>query len=102
MMTKYLLKNTAEIYVESEDDANNLHKEYEEYARKNNYILAAWSQTYRNKKEKGEIVKEWWVCKCTLVFNDAKDPDIRLDNIEFKMQTKVPVELVSQWDEVGL
>jgi hypothetical protein len=40
-MIKYLLKNTAEIYVESEDDANALHKEYEEYARENDYILTA-------------------------------------------------------------
>ena len=40
-MIKYLLKNTAEIYVESEDDANILHKEYEEYARENDYILTA-------------------------------------------------------------
>lgn len=40
-MIKYLLKNTAEIYVESEDDANTLHKEYEEYARENDYILTA-------------------------------------------------------------
>ena len=99
-MIKYLLKNTAEIFVDTEDDANALHKEYEEYARNNDYILSAWSQTYHTKKEKGEIVKEWWVCKCTLIFNDSKEPDIPLENIEFKMQTKIPIDMISPWDEV--
>lgn len=98
-MIKYLIKNTAEIRVESEEDANTLHKEYETYARDNNYILNSWSQTYRTKKAGGEIVEEWWICKCVLVFNDVKTPNILLDNIDFNMQYSIPIENISPWEE---
>ena len=99
-MIKYLIKNTTEIRVESEEDANELHKYYENFARDNAYILNSWSQTYRTKKSGGEIVEEWWICKCVLVFNDAKAPDIPLDTIDFKMQHNIPIENVSPWNEV--
>lgn len=98
-MIKYLIKNTAEIRVESEEDANSLHKEYEDFARNNNYILNSWSQTYRTRKSGGEIIEEWWICKCVLVFNDPKAPEIPLNNIDFKMLSVVPIASVSPWDE---
>lgn len=98
-MIKYLIKNTVEIRVETEEDANALHKEYENFAHDNGYILNSWTQTYRTKKASGEIVEEWFICKAVLIFNDPKDPDILLDDIDFKMQTKVPIDMVSPWDE---
>ena len=91
-MIKYLIKSTNEIRVDSEEDANALHKYYEDYARDNAYILNSWSQTYRTKKSGEEIVEEWWICKVVLVFNDAKAPDIPLDTINFKMQTTISIE----------
>lgn len=98
-MIKYLIKNTAEIRVESEEDANALHKEYEQFAHDYGYVLSSWTQTYRNRKSGGEIIAEWFICKVVLVFNDAKDPDIPLEDIDFKMQTTIPIENVSPWDE---
>lgn len=98
-MIKYLIKNTAEIRVESEEDANTLHKEYEDFARNNGYILNSWTQTYRTRKSGGEIVEEWWVCKVVLVFNDAKSPDIPLDSIDFNMQKTISIDNISPWDE---
>lgn len=98
-MIKYLIKNTAEIRVESEEDANALHKEYEKFAHDNDYILNSWTQTLRTKKSQGEIVESWFICKVVLVFNDAKAPDIPLDTIDFKMQTAVPIENVDPWEE---
>lgn len=99
-MIKYLIKNTAEIRVESEEEANALHKEYEDFAHDNGYILNSWTQTYRTKKSGGEIVSEWFICKVVLIFNDAKEPAIPLDNIDFKMQTTIPIENISPWEEV--
>ena len=99
-MIKYLIKNTAEIRVESEEDANALHKEYEDFAHDNGYILNSWTQTYRTKKSGGEIIAEWFICKAVLIFNDAKEPDIPLEDIEFKMQTTIPIENISPWEEV--
>lgn len=99
-MIKYLIKNTAEIRVESEEDANALHKEYEDFAHDNGYILNSWTQTYRTKKSGGEIIAEWFICKAVLIFNDAKEPNIPLEDIEFKMQTIIPIENISPWEEV--
>jgi len=98
-MIKYLIKNTAEIRVESEDDANVLHKEYETFARDNGYILNSWTQTYRTRKSGGEIVEEWYICKVVLVFNDPKTPDIPLDNIDFNMTKLINIDNVKPWDE---
>ena len=84
-MIKFLIKNTAEIRVESEEAANILHQEYEQFARENGYILNSWTQTYRNKKSGGEIIDEWWICKITISFNDPKAPFIPLQAIDFRM-----------------
>lgn len=91
-MIKYLIKNTAEIRVETEDDANKLHKEYEQFAHDNGYTLSSWTQTYRNQKAKGEIVQEWYICKVVLIFNDAKEPEIPLQDINFVMFNNTPWE----------
>lgn len=98
-MIKYLIKNTMEIRVESEEDANTLHKYYEDFAHDNDYILNSWTQTYRTKKSGGEIVEEWFICKVVLIFNDPKAPTIPLDTIDFKMQYNIPIENISPWDE---
>lgn len=99
-MIKYLIKNTAEIRVESEEDANELHKEFEQFAHDNNYILNSWTQNYHKKTSGGEIVSEWWICKVVIIFNDAKDPFIPLKDINFEMQLNIPIENIAPWDEV--
>ena len=98
-MIKWLIKSTNEVRVETEDDANELHKEIEKFAHDNNYILNAWTQTLRTQKSKGEIINSWYICKYILVFNDAKEPDIPLDEINFKMQTHISIEDIKPWDE---
>lgn len=98
-MIKYLIKSTNEIRVDSEEDANELHKYYEDYAHDNDYILNSWTQTLRTKKSQGEIVESWFICKVVLIFNDVKAPDIPLDNIDFNMQKTIPVDMISPWDE---
>lgn len=98
-MIKYLIKSTNEIRVESEEDANELHRFYEKFAHDNDYILNSWTQTLRTKKSGGEIVESWFICKVVLVFNDAKAPNILLDTIEFNMQHTIPIENISPWEE---
>lgn len=99
-MLKYLIKNTAEIRVEDEDAANELHKEYEDFARDAGFVLNSWSQTLRTKKQAGEIIDSWYICKVVLVFNDAKEPDIPLDSIDFNMKTNIGIDDIKPWDEV--
>ena len=98
-MIKYLIKSTNEIRVESEEDANELHRFYEKFAHDNDYILNSWTQTLRTKKSGGEIIESWFICKVVLVFNDAKAPNIPLDTIEFNMQHTIPIENISPWEE---
>lgn len=99
-MLKYLIKNTAEIRVENEEEANILHKEYEDFAREFGYILNSWSQTLRVRKQAGEIVDSWYICKVVLIFNDAKEPDIALQSIDFNMQKQVSIDNVVPWDGI--
>ena len=98
-MLKYLIKSTNEIRVNSEEDANTLHKEYEDFARDNGYILNSWAQIYRTRKSGGEVVEEWWVCKVVLIFNDVKSPDIPLDTIDFNMQKIINIDNIKPWED---
>lgn len=92
-MIKWLIKSTEEIRVENEDDANQLHKEIEQFAHDNDYILNTWTQTYKSVKLKGELVDEYWLCKYTLIFNEAKTPTIPLKDIKYNMfKEDVPFE----------
>jgi len=84
-MIKYLLKTTNEIFVLTEEDANTLHKEIEEFAHSNNFTLYSWTQTLKEKKSKGEVIDSWVICKYTLIFNDSKEPEIPLKDIEYNM-----------------
>lgn len=98
-MLKVLCKSTNEYRVETKEDADSLHQQLEQLAQDNDWTLSAWAQTYRTKKSGGEIIEEWYICKYTLIFNEAKAPEIFGGDIEYTFnQTKV--ENVSPWDEV--
>ena len=84
-MIKYLIKTVVDIRVESEEDANNLHKEMEDFAHSENITLSSWTQTYKCRKQKGEIIEEYYLCRYTLQFNDIKEPETLLKNIEYNM-----------------
>ena len=87
---KFLIKDTVEIRVETKQDANALHKEIEAFAHDNDYTLSSWTQTYKCRKLKGEIIKEYYfLCKYILIFNDIKEPENLLTNIEYNMKGKV-------------
>ena len=92
-MIKYLIKSTIEIRVEDEDAADKLHQQMQEEANKIGAVLTSWTQTKRDKKVKGEIVEEWYICKYVLSFNDAKQPIIELKNIEYNMNNN-PIDIV--------
>ena len=84
-MIKYLIKATNEYRVETKEDADALHKSLEEEATNNGWTLSGWTETYKTRKSQGEIVEEWYICKSTVVFNDAKEPENPLSNIVYNM-----------------
>ena len=89
-MIKYLTKSTMEIRVENEEAADALHEEMQIEAGRIGAILSSWTQTRREKKAKGEVIEEWFICKYTFIFNDPKAPTIELDKIDYKMNTGTP------------
>lgn len=84
-MIKYLIKSTQEIRVENKEDADALHKELQQQAHDNGYTLNAWTETDKERKQKGEVVDMWVLCKATFVFNDQKEPVYPLDSVEYNM-----------------
>lgn len=89
-MLKYLIKSTQEIRVETEEAADDLHKQMAEEALKMNAVLTSWTETKKEQKAKGEIIATWYICKYTFLFNDPKEPVIPLESIEYNMKEDVP------------
>ena len=84
-MIQYLIQSQNTIRVETKEDANALHAQYEKYASDNGFVLSAWSQTLKERKSQGEVIESYYLCKVTLVFNDAKDPDVLLSSVDYNM-----------------
>ena len=89
-MLKYLIKSTQEIRVETEEAADDLHKQIAEEALKMKAILTSWTETKKEQKVKGEIIATWYICKYTLLFNNPKEPVLPLESIEYNMKEDVP------------
>lgn len=92
-MIKYLCKSTQEIRVETKEDADELHQQFEKEANENGYVLSAWTETLKERKQKGEIVESWYYCKATFVFNDQKEPVYALNHVDYNMSGSVNTEV---------
>lgn len=84
-MIKSLIKVTNEVRVETEEDADQFHKDLQREAEEIGCILSTFTKTLRQKKSKGEVIEEYYQIKYTYVFNDIKDPTTYLNNIEYNM-----------------
>lgn len=84
-MLKSLIKATNEVRVETEEEADQFHKELQQEAEKIGCILSTFTKTLRQKKSKGEIIDEYYQIKYTYVFNDIKEPYSYLKNIEYNI-----------------
>ena len=84
-MLKSLIKATNEVRVETEEEADQFHKELQQEAEKIGCILSTFTKTLRQKKSKGEVIDEYYQIKYTYVFNDIKEPCTYLKNIEYNM-----------------
>lgn len=82
-MIKSLIKATNEVRVETEEDADNFHKELQKEAEQIGCILSTFTKTLRQKKSKGEVIDEYYQIKYTYVFNDIKEPYTYLKNIQY-------------------
>ena len=69
---KYLLKTVETYRVANENEAKAL---IEEAKKDKNYTLTKYLSEYRNAKQKGEIVDEWYRVTLTKSFTEEKEPD---------------------------
>lgn len=84
-MIKALINSTNTIRVETEEDADQLHKDLQQEAEKLGCVLSTFTKTLKEKKSKGEIMESWYIVKYVFTFNDAKDPITYLKSIEYNM-----------------
>lgn len=84
-MIKSLIRATNEVRVETEDDADQFHKELQKEAEEIGCTLSTFTKTLRQKKSKGEVIEEYYQIKYTYVFNDIKDPYTYLKDIKYNM-----------------
>lgn len=84
-MIKALINSTNTIRVETEEDADQLHKDLQQEAEKLGCVLSTFTKTLKEKKSKGEVMESWYIVKYVFTFNDAKDPITYLKSIEYNM-----------------
>ena len=70
-MAKYLLKTTEEHRADTEHEAAELINAAKADGR---YILSKYSSVKKERKQKGEIIDEYYIVTLVKVFDDPRDP----------------------------
>ena len=70
-MSKYLIKTTEEHRADSEVEATELINMAKADSR---YLLSKYSSVKKERKQKGEVVDEYYLVTLVKIFDDAKDP----------------------------
>lgn len=70
-MGKYLVKTTEEHRADSETEATEL---INAAKADNRYLLSKYSSVKKERKQKGEIIDEYYIVTLVKVFDDPKDP----------------------------
>ena len=77
-MAKYLISVTETYRVDTETEAAKI---IEEAKVDGKYVLSKYSSVKKERKQKGEIVDEWYKLTLTKVFTDEKEPDTNIEVI---------------------
>ena len=81
----YLIRTTEVYRADNENEA----KAVIEEAKKTSTVIK-YNSTYRNKKQKGEIIDEWYRVEITKEWDDEKEPS---------GSTKVSYGVVNGWED---
>lgn len=71
---KYLITTTEVYRVESEEESKRV---IEDAKADNHFILKKYTNEFKERKQKGEVVDSYWKVSLTKVFTDEKDPQFR-------------------------
>lgn len=92
-MIKALINSTNTIRVETEEDADQLHKDLQQEAEKLGCVLSTFTKTLKEKKSKSEVLESWYVVKYVFTFNDVKEPMTYLKSINYNMMDTIEEDL---------
>lgn len=70
-MAKYLVSTVETWRVDTEEEAVKL---IEEAKQEHNFALAKYGRDHKERKQKGEVIDEWYKVSLTKHINDEKDP----------------------------
>ena len=70
-MSKYLCKTTEEHRADTESEAAML---IEAAKTDNRYVLSKYSSVHKERKQKGEIIDDYFIVTLVKVFDDPKEP----------------------------
>lgn len=77
-MAKYLISVTETYRVDTEAEAAKI---IEEAKVNGKYVLSKYSSVKKERKQKGDIIDEWYRLTLTKVFTDEKEPDTNIEVI---------------------
>ena len=80
-MAKFLLKTTEEHRADNEREAAEL---IEAAKADNRYILSKYSSVKKERKQKGEIIDEYYIVTLVKTFDDPRDP-VGEASVEYKI-----------------
>ena len=75
-MAKYLISTTEVYRVGTEEEAMQI---IEEAKSASNFQLTKYANEYKEKKQKGEVVDEYYKLTLVKAFNDIKEPDSEIE-----------------------
>lgn len=75
---KYLVSVVETYRVDNEKEAATA---IEEAKKDTSYILSKYTSEHKEVKAKGEVVEEYYKVTLTKIFNNIKEPDIKVDVI---------------------
>ena len=84
-MAKYLINVTETYRVDTEEEAAKI---IEDAKIDGKYILSKYSSVKKERKQKGDIIDEWYRLTLTKVFDDEKEP-IGSSTIEYNIDGSV-------------
>lgn len=70
-MSKYLLSTCETYRVDSENEANNL---IEDSKHSDYYILSKYTNQFKERKSKGEVIDSYYKVTLTKIFTEEKEP----------------------------
>lgn len=81
-MSKYLISTCETYRVESENEVKNT---IEEAKKDKKFVLTKYVSEYKERKQKGEVIDNYYKLTLTKVFNDLKEPDCNVE-VSYKVE----------------